>query len=113
MSGSAAITLRRKLPEGAVPARRALLGLLPSLVVAAPLLSGCSWLNFTGINVVAEVDLDSVAVTVAERANENNPVALDIVVVNDKKMIDEIQKLTAKDWFQRKQQYLLDTPDAF
>jgi type VI secretion system protein len=43
-------------------------------------------------------------------ANANNPIAVDLVRVADKDLAKEIGKLTAADWFQKKEQYLLDYP---
>jgi type VI secretion system protein len=50
----------------------------------------------------------TVKVNIANGANGNNPVALDLVSVNDKDLLKEISKLTAADWFQKRDQYLLD-----
>lgn len=43
-----------------------------------------------------------VQVRIAPDANKNNPVALDLVLVSDKKLLEEISKVTAKDWFEGK-----------
>src|SRR5580698_2239305 len=50
----------------------------------------------------------SVRVTIEPGANENSPVALDIVRVDEKDLVKELSKLTAADWFQKREQYQLD-----
>jgi type VI secretion system protein len=47
-------------------------------------------------------------VNVADLANQNYPIPMDLVTVSDKKVIAEIGKLTAKDWFERRMQVLRD-----
>ena len=49
-------------------------------------------------------------VYVAPNANQNNPVALDLVLVKDKKLLKELMKLSASEWFQKRNQYRLDYP---
>lgn len=43
-----------------------------------------------------------VQVRIAQDANKNNPIALDLVMVSDKKLLEEISKVTAHDWFAAK-----------
>lgn len=49
-----------------------------------------------------------VAVVNTERANLNNPVALDFVLVFNEKMEGEVLKLTARQWFDKKPQIKRD-----
>jgi hypothetical protein len=49
-----------------------------------------------------------VQMNVAAAANINNPVPMDLVFVLDKKLIKEIGKLAAKDWFERRIQIQRD-----
>jgi hypothetical protein len=51
----------------------------------------------------------SMQVNVADDANENYPVAMDLVTITDKKVIADIGKLTSKDWFERRTQVIRDT----
>jgi type VI secretion system protein len=51
-----------------------------------------------------------VKVDVSPRANNNNPVALDLVLVKDKKLLKELMKISAAEWFQKRSQYRLDYP---
>jgi type VI secretion system protein len=47
-------------------------------------------------------------VTVAPDANENSAIAVDVLVVYDAKVLDQLMKLRASEWFARKQQFLND-----
>jgi type VI secretion system protein len=53
-----------------------------------------------------------IQVTVAPHANEDTPVAVDLVVVYNQKLLDELMKLPAADWFARRAQFLKDYPDT-
>jgi type VI secretion system protein len=46
-------------------------------------------------------------VNVSPQANNNNPVALDLVLVKDKKLLQELMKISAKEWFEKRTQYRL------
>jgi type VI secretion system protein len=39
-------------------------------------------------------------------ANDNSPIAVDIVTVADKKTLDEVSKFSARTWFAQKQDYV-------
>ncbi|HYW69689.1 MAG TPA: hypothetical protein VE961_01565 [Pyrinomonadaceae bacterium] len=56
-----------------------------------------------------ETKLD-VKVHVAPTANRNNPVAVDLVLVTDKKLLKELMKMSARDWFAQRHQVELDYP---
>ena len=51
-----------------------------------------------------------VSVRVAPNANGGNPVALDLLLVSDKELLKELQKLSAADWFEKRAQIILDHP---
>ncbi len=51
-----------------------------------------------------------VRVSIAPDANGGNPVALDILLVSDKELLKELQKMSASDWFARREQIILDHP---
>ncbi len=51
-----------------------------------------------------------VSVRVEPNANGGNPVALDLLLVSDKELLKELQKLTAADWFEKRAQIILDHP---
>lgn len=50
-------------------------------------------------------------VKVAPHANEDTAVAVDVVVVYDTKLIEELLKMPASEWFSKKQQFLSDHPN--
>jgi type VI secretion system protein len=49
-------------------------------------------------------------VDISPRANNNNPVAVDVVLVRDKKLLKELMKISAAEWFEKRNQYRLDYP---
>lgn len=51
-----------------------------------------------------------VRVHISAQANGGNPVALDIVLVSDKDLLKELEKMTATQWFERRNQIILDHP---
>ena len=52
----------------------------------------------------------TVKVNVSREANNNNPVALDLVLVKSKKLLKELMKIPASEWFEKRNQYRLDYP---
>lgn len=52
-------------------------------------------------------------VTVEPRANQGSAVAVDVLVVYDKKVLDKLLALSARDWFVQAGQLRRDFPDAF
>lgn len=82
-----------------IAARRALLPLLLAAVASLP---ACSL--FT-----RPVWVRSIEFRVAEAANDDTPVAVDIVYLTaDPALTEEIAKMTAEDWFTRKEQLRRD-----
>src|SRR5678815_251463 len=51
-----------------------------------------------------------VKVHVSPKANYNNPVAVDLVLVSDKKLLQELMKMPASEWFEKRHQFELDYP---
>ena len=51
-----------------------------------------------------------VKVHVSPKANNNNPVAVDLVLVSDKKLLQELMKMSASEWFEKRNQVALDYP---
>lgn len=70
---------------------------------------GCS--IFQSEELKHRVELRSVAVNVAEDANDHTPIALDFVAIKDPALLAVLQKTTASQWFLNKQQFLADYPD--
>jgi type VI secretion system protein len=86
--------------------RRALL--LSACALLLPLaLSGCPKTPKVLPSKPRKVDLQ---VSVSERANGGNPVAIDILLVSDKELLKQLQKMTASDWFAKRGQIILDHP---
>lgn len=88
--------------------------LLSACALALPLLlSGCPkgpkvvTKRLPGTAKESKVD---VRVSVSPRANGDNPVALDILLVSDKELLKELQKMSASDWFAKREQIVLDHP---
>lgn len=51
-----------------------------------------------------------VSVQVDGRANDGNPVALDLLLVADKELLEQLQGMSAEQWFEKRAQILLDQP---
>lgn len=51
-----------------------------------------------------------VSVHIADNANDGNPVALDLVMVADKELLEKLREMTAEEWFKNKEQIKLDFP---
>lgn len=54
--------------------------------------------------------LDTVSVTVAPTANDTTPVAIDLIAVRDKALVDKLGALTAAEWFAQREQAMRDHP---
>lgn len=52
----------------------------------------------------------TVKVDISPQANNNNPVALDLVLVKNGKLFKELMKIPASEWFEKRKQYRLDYP---
>lgn len=50
-------------------------------------------------------------VHILDAANQNSPVAVDVVAIRNKQLIPAIAALTAAQWFQQKRQIVRDHPD--
>jgi type VI secretion system protein len=50
---------------------------------------------------------------VAPNANMNNPVAVEMLLVYDAKLLDTLTKTNAKDWFMNRAQFRQDNPKGF
>lgn len=51
-----------------------------------------------------------VQVYVAPNANRGRPVALDLVLVRDKELLKKLKEMSAAEWFEQREQIMLDTP---
>ncbi|HTA43779.1 MAG TPA: hypothetical protein VK789_15095 [Bryobacteraceae bacterium] len=80
-------------------------------LVAVLVVSGCGAaekLNPTGV-LKRPLRLD---VHIDNNANSDSPVAVDLVSVNDKDLAKDLAKMTASDWFQKRDQIREDNPKA-
>jgi len=60
-----------------------------------------------GVHACSKLD---VTVHISPKANKNNPIAVDLVLVSDKKLLKELMKMSAKEWFEQRHQIQLDYP---
>lgn len=90
------------MPATMIPVRRRVVAALAVCLA----LEGCS--VFRGLTAPSVV-VRSVELQVAERANENTPIAVDLVYVSSSQTLqDDVAKMTAEDWFTRKDQVARD-----
>ncbi len=69
-----------------------------------------SWLYRTTRSVIGgRIDIK---VEIAENANQNSPIAVDLVVVYDEKLMEELMGMTADDWFAKRSQKRRDYLDG-
>lgn len=80
-------------------------------VIIAAAAAGCGAKN-TRLPIVSSGKLAkfTIEVSVSDNANQNSPIPVDFVMVSDKKLLPEVAKLSAKDWFERRVQILRDFP---
>jgi type VI secretion system protein len=55
----------------------------------------------------------SLEVTISPAANQNSPVAVDVLFIKDKAFLKTIQGMPASEWFSKKAQWQPRTPKAF
>ena len=65
------------------------------------LLAGCSLFG-------PRVDLDSLTLDVAAHANDDTPIAVDFVAVNDPDLLKQLSAMTARQWFSEREQFQRD-----
>jgi type VI secretion system protein len=49
---------------------------------------------------------------ITKSANQNQPIAVDLLLVRDKDLLKKVMTLTAADWFEKRAQVMRDYPDA-
>lgn len=57
-----------------------------------------------------DLTLDTLQLSADPQANDNSPIAVDLVLVHQQDLVDQILALTAKDWFAKRQQFEADHP---
>lgn len=85
---------------------RAISCLFTMLLGLALALSGCS---FRG----EKIELDSLTLDVAERANDDTPIAVDFVAVHDPDLLKLLSEIPARQWFAERGQYERDYRQLF
>ena len=89
--------------------RHRLLGVVTALALALAA-GGCGLVartrSLTGGKLPVEIRL-------SKDLNQNSPVAVDLVIIYDKKFLERIQELSARDWFISRAQFQRDYPNAF
>lgn len=68
-----------------------------------PAMAGCGMFAST-------IPLRTIAFRVAENANANSPIPVDLVLISDDAVVPPVMALNASDWFQRREQFLRDFP---
>ncbi|MBL0845273.1 hypothetical protein [Pseudomonas mediterranea] len=64
-------------------------------------ISGCSFF-------APSVDLDSLTLDVASRANDDTPIAVDFIAVNDPDLLKQLSAISARQWFAEREQFQRD-----
>ncbi|PMZ85857.1 MULTISPECIES: type VI secretion protein [unclassified Pseudomonas] len=64
-------------------------------------LAGCSFFG-------PRVDLDNLTLDVAPKANDDTPIAVDFIAVNDPDLLKQLSGITARQWFAERDQYQRD-----
>lgn len=52
-----------------------------------------------------------IQVTISPDANEDSPVAVELIVAYDEKIVDELLKMPARKWFDGREQFFRDHPE--
>jgi type VI secretion system protein len=88
---------------------------LPRLgaLAAAALLSGCGFTFFGLFGEDKSIQTRAIEFEVAQGANQDSPIALDIVYVHDEQMVPLLLQMTAHDWFQKRGQMTQAFPTGF
>ncbi len=63
--------------------------------------SGCSFFG-------PRVDLECLTLQVAPKANDDTPIAVDFIAVNDPDLLKQLSGITARQWFADREQYQRD-----
>lgn len=58
-----------------------------------------------------DLEFSTVSMTAEPGANNDTPIRVDLVLVSDHKLLEELLRISAADWFKRRIQYLRDYPE--
>ncbi len=101
------------LTESSARSRRRLLrfstGFLSLFLATA--ISGCGLTDAFRSGPV--FSMEWVALQANPRVNNDQPVAVDLVILHQEELIERLEKLPASDWFDRKAQFARDFPKGF
>jgi len=64
-----------------------------------------------GCGKIVKVKVICLKTDITPAANQNQPIAVDVLLVRDKDLIKKLMTLTAADWFERRSQFARDYPD--
>nr|WP_059392112.1 hypothetical protein [Pseudomonas toyotomiensis] len=78
----------------------------PALLLLILMLTGC---GFRG----ERIGLDSLMLDVAERANDDTPIAVDFVAVHDPDLLKLLSEIPSRQWFTERDQYRRDYRQLF
>lgn len=80
-------------------------------LVGAALLAGCSFFGLFGDD--KSIHTRFIEFEVAQGANQDSPIAVDIVYVYDQQLVPLLVQMTAHDWFQKRGQIAQAFPTGF
>lgn len=67
------------------------------------------WLSLAGCSFFGpKVDLDSLTLDVAPKANDDTPIAVDFIAVADADLLKQLSGISASQWFAEREQYQRD-----
>lgn len=85
---------------------------LAQRTVASFVLTVCCMLAATGCSSGYEGVRLRLEIATTTRANKNSPVPLTLVAIRDPKLFDRISKLSAKQWYEQREQIRRDFPSG-
>jgi type VI secretion system protein len=74
--------------------------------ILAILLQSCSFLE-QNFNSTMDIRVD-----IAPDANQNNPIAVDILLIEDATLLQQVLSMSASEWFSKREQVRADYPDS-
>lgn len=80
-----------------------------ALLTAAAMLGGCLYVKQPG---ALFGGLLTMRVSTVPKLNQDMPVAVEVLVVYDAKILDQVSQLSAEEWFTGRAQFLRDNPPA-
>ena len=79
------------------------------IILYARLFSLVLFLSLAGCSLFGpRVDLDNLTLDVAPRANDDTPIAVDFIAVNDVDLLKQLSGITARQWFAEREQFQRD-----